>query len=241
MRHFTFADNYLRTYVDTITYSFKFITEPVNYKKLSISIMIGGQNINNLVKLIPKIEELAIHFSDSKTKYNIEPLNQLTNLKYLTITSQHEKESLPRLYGINTLGKSKLRSLVVYNQVLNLIDPIYPWPRIRNPIYHTINNITVTGCTINYNMKLIKFHKNLLENQIICCDNFIVQEIQSLNEFESRYQVIYRCYEQYSDDRIHIQVINKAKFLGLIFGTNILNLDITYPKCRNDLFMDDKD
>ncbi|QTF49333.1 robin [Acanthamoeba polyphaga mimivirus] len=240
MKHFTFADNYLRTYIDTVTFGFKFIVHPVNYTDLSISIMIGEQNLFNLVKLIPNVRKLHLYFTDENTKYNLESITKLTKLRVLVVFSQFEKKSRPRLYNIKSLNKLKLDSIVIYDKILDPFNPVYQWPQIRDRKFKSVKSIDIKGPIINYNVNRTRFHNHLFEKYPVCCSNFIVQLINQPDNTQI-YQVIYRYQEQYIEDQIYIQTIDKSKFLRFIYGENVLNTEIYYPQCQQDLYIDDID
>ncbi|BCS83124.1 robin [Cotonvirus japonicus] len=237
MKHYSFASNYLRTYANTIIFSFKYIVKPVNHDNLLINILHGEQNLENLIYLIPKVRVLKLNFFDSCVKYDLKPISKLLNLRELYIISNTEIESRPRLLNINILSNLCLDNIIVYGNILDGKNVIYHWPKIRNPIFLHINSITKSGSVINYDIKKRFFHKNLLGgSSMICCDNIILQIVN-----DSEYQAIYRTYEAYSEDQIHVTSISKIKFLKFIYADNVYNHNLLYPTCQEDLYMDDLD
>nr|AEX62817.1 robin [Moumouvirus Monve] len=163
MKYFTFTNNLLRTYVDNIIYSFKYINKPINDENIFINIDFGPQELNKLAILIPNVKNLNLYFGDITVKYDLSPLIQLKNIKTLIINSLKQEKFLPRLLNIKSLKVLNLSKLIIYGQTLDPIEPIFLWPKIKNTKFLHINKIERYHDVINYDIKKQKYSQILFQ------------------------------------------------------------------------------
>ncbi|UFX99832.1 robin [Megavirus baoshan] len=233
MKYYTFSKNYLRTYIDNISYNFKYITEPVTHTKIHINVDFGMQDLRKLCKLIPNVQNLVLHFGDKNIKYDLTPLAGLKKLKNIHIISMHQDKSRPRLLNIKCLSAP---DICIYGQKLDSNNPVYIWPVILNPIYTHINQIQRHDNIISYDIKTTNYNQSVLKNNNIITDNIIIQYIS-----DNVYQLIYRQYVEYHENKLCAIFICKKVFLQLVFNKPDIDINLDYPKYHKDLYIEDID
>ncbi|AGF85354.1 hypothetical protein QJ854_gp428 [Moumouvirus goulette] len=236
MKHFTFTNNSLRTYVDNVIYSFKYINKPINDENVFINIDFGPHELNKLVILIPNVKNLNLYFGDVTVKYDLSPLIQLKNIKTISINSLKQEKFLPRLLNIKLLKILNLSKLIVYGQTLNPIEPLFLWPKIKNTKFLHINKIERHHDIINYDIKKTKIFINIVAKNTVLSENIILQDFGN-----GIYQIIYRQYMPYHEDKLNIIPTNKKIFLSLIYNQTDIDIHTDYPKFHDDLFLEDLD
>ncbi|QGR53926.1 hypothetical protein [Moumouvirus maliensis] len=236
MKHFTFTNNTLRTYVDNVIYSFKYISKPINDEKVNINIDFGPQELNKLVFLIPHVKHLNLYFGDVTVKYDLSPLTQLKNIKTISINSLKQEKFLPRLLNIKSLKVLNLSKLIIYGQTLDPDNPVFLWPKIKNTKFLHINKIERYHDIINYDIKKTKLFTSIVAKNTVLSENIILQDMGN-----SMYQIIYRQYLPYHEDRLNIIPANKKTFLSLIYNQVDVDIHVDYPKFHDDLFLEDLD
>nr|WBF70798.1 hypothetical protein [Megavirus caiporensis] len=232
-KYYTFSKNYLRTYVDNISYNFKYKTKPVSHTKIHINIDFGMQDLRKLCKLIPNVKNLVLHFGDENIKYDLTPLTSLKKLENIHITSMHEDKARPRLLGIKCLLVPEIN---IYGQKINFNNPVYIWPDILNPKYAHINQIQRHDDITSYDIKTTRFNQSILKNNNIITDNIIIQYISN-----NIYQLIYRQHVEYYENKLCVIFICKKIFLQLIFNKPNIDINSDYPKYHKDLYIEDTD
>ncbi|AQN68294.1 hypothetical protein [Saudi moumouvirus] len=236
MKYLTFTNNSLRTYVDNIIYSFKYINKPINDENIFINIDFGPQELNKLVVLIPNVKNLNLYFGDITIKYDLSPLIQLKNIKTLIINSLKQEKFLPRLLNIKSLQALNLSKLIIYGQTLDPSKPVFLWPKIKNTKFLHINKIERYHNVVNYDIKKTKVFTNIVAKNTVLSENIILQDLGN-----SIYQIIYRQYVAYHEDKLSIIPTNKKTFLSLIYNQLDVDIHADYPKFHDDLFLEDLD
>jgi|SRR5579885_1704971 len=147
--------------------AFSFITNPVNYKMVEVELLVGKQDLNNLVNLIPEVTYLCLAFKENHTKYDLLPLLKLSKenggkLSHLLIYSKGFSRTYPiRLKHVDSLiGKFEVLNICGKE----ITQGPYEYPYIRNKKFRNINHINNVNSIKIFNLRTSKASIELLED-----------------------------------------------------------------------------
>ncbi len=220
MQQYDFSSNYLRSGMYGIYPDHRKICNPITATLLNITILVGEQNLHNLVKLIPHVINLNLIFCDLNVRYDLGPLINLRNLRELQIKGIFGRKI--RLFNISNLSILNLDILTLYGKDLNPTDPVYQWPKVRNSYYKHINNIKTYPNVIIYDIDV----SNLNIDKTNITDNIILQKI---NE---KYFMISTYGKAHHGSDLLIKPIEVKQFLSII---NLQKINCEEPWCESVL------
>jgi hypothetical protein len=225
-----FSGEVLRTWANVcITdYTYSYSSEPLMSKDIEICVLVGEQNFNHLVRLIPEVVNLKLKICDSNEIYDILPLQNLIHLKKLVIENDHNKNiKLPRLKNIDKL--KQLEEFMLYEEPLDVTTCSFKWAPIRREEFEHITDINVEKNIITYNIRYLKI--NGLEE----CDGFnvLIQWINHRESFEVFQMIIVKEHEPI------VKILTKQMFVNIIYGhydNKKRKQNVIIPVWNNDLF-----